>query len=225
VVSSRGSAGLAERRPGFGARSAGGFRGFGGHRLGGIGRLGEAVLVRAGVRNVRRRIASPRSDGASPTARPRCASSSAAPIALPRPSVAQPPLALHHGAQPRDVLVGELRHVAPHRDVHLPQEVDQGLGGDVEFLGHFVHTHPSNFLLELILRRGSAISSFGTTAKLGLVSQPPRPAPSDRGPQLVPREHDVIGHPTRFEQRNQLVTLVGGVGGEDHQANLAVAHG
>ncbi len=58
-------------------------------------------------------------------------------------AVALAALALQHRAKPRDVLLGELRHVAAHGDVHLPQEVHQGLGGYVELLGHFVHSHPS----------------------------------------------------------------------------------
>jgi hypothetical protein len=59
----------------------------------------------------------------------------------------QSALALQNRPQPGDVLVRQQRHVAADGYVHLPQEVHQGLGGDIELLCHLEHSHPSAFLL------------------------------------------------------------------------------
>ncbi|CAA9302954.1 MAG: hypothetical protein AVDCRST_MAG68-611, partial [uncultured Gemmatimonadetes bacterium] len=66
--------------------------------------------------------------------------------------VAQAPLALDHRTDPGDVLVGQVRHVAADGDVHLPEEVHQGLSGNAQFLGDFEHTHLFSFLRSSALR-------------------------------------------------------------------------
>ena len=74
----------------------------------------------------------------------------------------EPPLSLQHRPQPRDMLVREQRHVAADRYVHLPEEVHQGLGGNVELLGHIVHSHPSTILLLVLQREASRLRREAT---------------------------------------------------------------
>src|SRR5690606_2372566 len=133
--------------------------GLGGHRLGGVGgrRRGRVLfLLRA------------------PTAATTGAGGGGLECSLQRPlgsHGALPALPLHHSAEPRDVLVTELRHMAAHRNVHLPKEVDERLGGDVEFLRYFVHSHPSTYLPCWSSEGGSAASTCpARAASSGLVS-------------------------------------------------------